>query len=737
MTTSSPQNLSRQVLRFSAVIALLMMSALLGVGWWAASRIDSDARDRQARAIATGLVEIAERTQIEQDSSALWDESVLNLRSNNDVWLAENLAEWISEYFGHDHVYIIDAADRPVRAVIGGGRVPDETYDRDRGAVEPLVQALRADMATASAGLSDSTAAVTGLGEIDRAALPDGQVGIVSVRPVLPGSEAVTQAPGTEYLHVSIRLLDDDLSAVIAEKYGIDQLRFERSTSLTVGLASSPVLDNDGRILGFFTWQPYQPATQLLRDTAPTAILVGVMGLLLLLLLLNRLRKTSAQLEVSEANAKYLAFHDALARIPNRALFEDRLERALANQRHSGTGLALHSIDLDRFKSVNDSLGHPAGDELIRQTGERLKSLVSDVDTVARLGGDEFAILQVDVRDVQQALSLSGRIVAELEKGFDLRGHEAFVSASVGVVYSESREASVEDLLRQADVALYEAKTSGRGRYQLFAGDLDVAVRERRALELDLRAALTGEPGLELVYQPIYGTTSGEIIGAEALVRWESPRRGRLSPAAFIGLAEERGLIDQLGLWVLREAASYAVGSTIPWVAVNVSPAQFKDEKFADRVLAVLHEVGLKASRLELEITEGLLLQNSPTVQTTLTRLRAAGVRVALDDFGTGYSSISYLRTHGVDKLKIDQSYVAQLGRDLEIDNIVICIIGLAKAMHMRVTAEGVETESQKDILHRMGCDQLQGYLLSRPVTPRKLEEQLAGRSPPGQIVAA
>ncbi len=244
-------------------------------------------------------------------------------------------------------------------------------------------------------------------------------------------------------------------------------------------------------------------------------------------------------------------------------------------------------------------------------------------------------------------------------------------------------------------------------------------------MELELRAAINGGPGLELVYQPIYHANSVDVVGVEALVRWNHPTRGRLAPALFIGLAEERGLIDQLGLWVLREACTFAAHSDVPWVAVNVSPLQFRDERFPERVLSVLSQVGLRPSRLEIEITEGLLLQNSRTVQNNLTRLRSAGIRVALDDFGTGYSSISYLRTHGIDKLKIDQSFVAQLGMDTEIDNIVRCIIDLARAMHMKVTAEGVETTQQQTMLQDMGCDQLQGYLLSRPVTPAKLRELL------------
>lgn len=714
----------------SVVVAALMLTTLFGFGWWAAQQIDDDARTQQASAIATGLSEIAERTQVEQDSSAIWDDSVLNLRSRNDEWLAENLAEWMSSYFGHDRVYLLDANNQPIRSVLQGERRPDSTFYDDQNVMLPLVSTLRSRMANASTGLDESTAAIKGLGEIDRVALSDGTVGIVSVGPILPSTALVTQAPGTEYLHVSVRLLDQDLSDAIAEKYGLKQLHFEK-VAVSAALASTPVMDASGRILGFFVWQPYRPAMQLLSQTAPVAGSFALVGLVVVGFLMRRLRRTSAQLEISEANAKYLAFHDALARIPNRALFEDRLERAVANQRHTHSPLALHSIDLDRFKHVNDTLGHAAGDDLLRQVAVRLKGLIDDVDTVARLGGDEFAILQVNLTDVQQALALSGRIVERLEEPFELQGHEALVSASVGVTYCENGEAGVEDLLRQADVALYEAKTTGRGRYQLFAGELDVAVKERRALELHLKAALNGEPGLELVYQPIYSAVNGSIAGAEALIRWDSPHRGKLAPVEFIGIAEERGLIDQLGMWVLREACSYAVTSSLPWIAVNVSPAQFKDERLAERILNTIREIGLPPQRLELEITEGLLLQSSPAVQETLKKLRATGIRMALDDFGTGYSSISYLRTHGVDKLKIDQSYVAQLGKDNEIDNIVQCIIGLAHAMHMKVTAEGVETAEQIASLKAMGCGELQGYLLSRPTSHKDLDKLLVAQ---GQV---
>jgi diguanylate cyclase (GGDEF)-like protein len=709
------RNLS--VLIFTAILLFV-----IGLGWWAAGRIDEETLQRQVRSINRGLSEIEKRVPFEQDTSAVWNEAVINLRENNQEWIADNLAEWISSYFDHNRVYLLDPRNSPVRVVIHGELASNGLYDIDRPILEPMIRRLRAEMATVSEGRDDSTDAIAGMGIVERAVLKSGEVGIVSIRPIVPDdSSELPQAPGEEFLHISIKLISDAVSAAISEQYGIRDLRFTQEVEGSPDRASAPVLDPAGQILGYFTWQPFRPASQLFWQTAPVLAVVLLAMALALAVLLWRLDKTSTRLKQSEAEAHYLAFHDQLARIPNRFLFEDRLNRAIANRRRSGARLALLSIDVDRFKLVNDTLGHPVGDELIRQVAARLSELVSDVDTVARIGGDEFAILQVAVEKDADAIGLGQRIIDEMARQFDLLGHDVRTGCSVGIVYSEDVSQEPDDLIRQADIALYEAKSSGRARFQVFAGELDGVVRERRALEQDLREALKAGSGLALAYQPIYDTTNGEILGAEALVRWDHPVKGRLSPDKFISLAEERGLINQLGLWVLRTAANYAVTTDIPWVAVNVSPVQFRDDRFAQHVFDVLAEVGLPAQRLEIEITEGLLLQNSHSIQQTLRTLRAGGIRIALDDFGTGYSSISYLRTYGVDKLKIDQSFVAQLGRDIEVDSIVRSIIELAKAMNMKVTAEGVETAAQRELLEKLCCDQLQGYLLSRPVTPETL----------------
>jgi len=728
--SSRPTSLSRQISYLSFAFATVLVIVLGAFGWWAASSIDDRSMARQARAVHRGLADIMERMPVEQDSSAIWDDSVINLRAGNDFWIADNLAEWMSAYFGHDRIYLLNADNLPVRVVSDGELAGTELYDADTGALRPLVDDLRRQMERASEGLADSTAEITGLGAEELVVLGSGERAIVSIRPIVPSSDAVSQPPGTEFLHVSVRIIDSSVADEISQRYEIPGLAFQAEAVTGDGRISAPAINASGGIIGFFSWMPEEPAFDLIRQTMPAMIGGVVLAGIAVFFLLRRLRRTSVQLENTRAQASFLAFHDPLTRLANRALFEDRLEQSLANMRAGASRVVLHYVDLDNFKRVNDTLGHGVGDELLRQAAERLTALVTDVDTVARLGGDEFAVIQFDAKDSAAAVALSRSIVNAFSRPFSFPGHEARSGASVGVIVVADPSTPIEDLMHQADIALYEAKNGGKGRYQLYDGELNAAVRERRELETDLRAALSGTPGLTLVYQPIFNASNGAIAGAEALVRWEHTKRGRMSPATFIGLAEERGLIDELGLWVLRQACDYAASSSVPWVAVNASPIQFRDEKFADRVFEILESTGLQPRRLEIEITEGLLLQNSQLTQSTLTRLRASGIRIALDDFGTGYSSISYLRTHGIDKLKIDQSYTAQLGKDHEIDSIVRSIIDLGRAMHMAVTAEGVETEAQRSILNIIGCDQLQGYLLSRPVEPTKLDAILRYSGP-------
>jgi diguanylate cyclase (GGDEF)-like protein len=426
----------------------------------------------------------------------------------------------------------------------------------------------------------------------------------------------------------------------------------------------------------------------------------------------------------AEERIQFLAYHDTLTGLPNRLLFEQRLEQAVST---SGKMAALLYLDLDHFKIVNDTLGHPTGDELIRQVAERLRSVTDPRDTVARLGGDEFAIVMADCRRRDIPEKLARRIVGELSRPFELFGDPVYIDVSIGIAFSNAGLGASE-MLRQADIALYRAKAHGGGRYELFAEGMAAAVLENRQVEQDLRRALAEDSGLYALYQPVFDAAGEHVVGAEALIRWNHPTRGLLGPQAFIRVAEERGLIQEMGQKVLALACAEARATGLPWVAVNVSPVQFRNERFAELVLETLSAAGLEPTRLQLEITEGMLLESPESVQGTLAKLRSQGVSVSLDDFGTGYSSMNYLRRYNVDKLKIDRSFVAQLGASEDADAIVTAIIGLARAMRMRVTAEGVETALQRDKLMRMGCQELQGFFLAGPIAADKLGDWMRGR---------
>ncbi len=415
-----------------------------------------------------------------------------------------------------------------------------------------------------------------------------------------------------------------------------------------------------------------------------------------------------------EKQAIFLARHDALTRLANRVLFHEQIEQALA-QVGRGAQAAVLCLDLDRFKAVNDTLGHPIGDGLLKAVADRLRACVREVDTVARLGGDEFAVLQVGLECPEDVERLACRLVDTLSEPYEISGHHVSIGTSVGVALAPHDGTHPDILLKNADMALYRSKLEGRGTHRFFKREMDVKLQARRALELDLRSALTaGE--FELFYQPLVSLISNRICGFEALMRWHHPARGLVSPAEFIPIAEEIGLIIPLGEWALAQACTEAAG----WpgsvkVAVNLSPVQFKSGNLVQAVMDALDRSGLPAQRLELEITESVLLQSNETTLATLHDLRDLGVRIAMDDFGTGYSSLSYLRSFPFDKIKIDKSFVRDLGVKQDSDAIVRAVTGLAVSLGMMTTAEGVETHEQLAHLRVQGCSEVQGYLLSRP----------------------
>jgi diguanylate cyclase (GGDEF)-like protein len=428
---------------------------------------------------------------------------------------------------------------------------------------------------------------------------------------------------------------------------------------------------------------------------------------------------------LAEDKVAHMARHDALTNLPNRLLFREQLEHTLARL-HRGEQAAVLSIDLDRFKHVNDTLGHPVGDELLIAVAQRLRECTREGDTIARLGGDEFVIVQV-ATDLQPAetIALASRIVDVIGEPFEIGGSLIVVGASVGIAMAPADGADPDQLLKNADLALYRAKSDGRGTYRFFEAEMDARAQARRLLELDLRAAIAqGE--FELHYQPILDLSTDTIVSVEALVRWNHPRRGLVAPLEFIPLAEETGLIVPLGEWILRQACSEAA----KWphgisVAVNLSPAQFKSRSLILTVVNAVAAAGLPPGRLELEITESVLLQNGEETLATLHSLRKFGVRISMDDFGTGYSSLSYLRSFPFDKIKIDRSFITDLATHNDSMAIVRAVTGLGKSLGITTTAEGVETSEQLALLRTEGCTEVQGFLLSQPVSAAAIGHML------------
>ena len=445
------------------------------------------------------------------------------------------------------------------------------------------------------------------------------------------------------------------------------------------------------------------------------------------------LRDISKRKKFEEELAHHV-LHDPLTKLPNRTLFRDRVERALARAERQQKSIALLILDLDRFKVVNDSLGYTVGDQLLIQVAERLKACMKPGDTVARLGGDEFTILLEDVKGVTDAIHVAERIADSLSNSFTINGHEFFVTSSIGIVLSTEAHQHPDDLLRDADVAMYRAKEHGKAQYEVFDASMNACALERLQLETALRQAIDRQ-ALQIYYQPLvrsvpashanhaYGPGMGEIVAMEALVRWPDPTRGMISPKDFIPLAEETGLIQPLGEWILAEACrqlrewQQVLPPDLPiQVNVNLSARQFEPPDLVEKVAKVLKYTGLPAGNLKIELTETVFIEDTESTITTLYRLKALGIKLAIDDFGTGWSSLSYLKRFPIDALKIDQAFVRGLLDDAGDQAIVLAVITLARTLGLQVIAEGVENAKQMSLLNELGCDIAQGYYFSKPL---------------------
>lgn len=754
---------TRRFFVFVALPAILFAGAMVAFGLWSlwitAQRTDEATRDRQVREVHLAIGATLDELAQSQAGVAIWDPAVAAAgQTNPDLeWLDENVGTWLNYVFNHELTIILDTQDRPIYAMENGVRAGPGAFAPLKAAVRPLIDAARGKSMTAAnpherlAGKSlhpqstvrTSPAAVhaTDLIEVsDRAA-------VASVMRMIPDSRKSTAAPGTEPLLVSVRYLNTGLMRHLQRERGIVGARItHRSADSGSADYSAALTSFRGRPIGFFTWRPEMPGKTILASVLLQGgiALVALLGLLAALIAgvgrlmsrdarsIQRLEAARLELEAKEAQAQYMASHDALTSLPNRASLSKFIDEAVAGPAARPMGVML--LDLDRFKQVNDTLGHLAGDRLIQAVAVRLVDVVGSKNIVARLGGDEFAICLTDCPDTEVIASTAEALLEAIRLPFEILGGTVHIGGSIGIAVSPAQGCDRVELLRKADIAMYRVKESGRDGLRFFSPEMDESIVSRRLIEEDLREALRTGQGLFVAYQPKLAASGGQVLGLEALVRWNHPMRGALAPDAFIPVAEESGLIEPLGTWVLREACRVARQWPDLSMAVNISPVQFRTPDFAGAVRSILKESGIRPERIELEVTEGVLVDDDELVRTVLEELRALGVRIALDDFGTGYSSLSYLKKFKVDRIKIDRSFVKRLGHDPEAIAIVQAVIALGHAMALSVTAEGVETEEQECLLQVAGCNELQGFLFSKALLESELSSALGAALRPARV---
>ena len=707
---------------FAAVLVVALV--LAGLVLLTAQKADQFAIEKQQQLLATVLRQEVESTAHDQEGVTVWDDAVRQATAPNPdrTWLDMNVGSWMHTYYGHDEAFVVRSTGDSIYGMRSGRPVPAEQYSRHLAPVaEPLIAKLRATMWRPDRSASDGRNLSPGTIDLG---MIGSRAAIISAKPIISDSGKIVQRPGSEPVHLAVRYLDGDFVKELARSYALEDARFV--VRVPQGAESAvPLRDAAGRVFGYLTWEPFLPGTLLIKRLLPLSILALLLISAILALLLRHVRRSTMALEASEAQAHHLAFHDILTGLPNRAMFDDRLSHELATARQEGSAVALLYLDLDGFKNVNDTLGHPAGDELIRAVGGRLQEAVRDTDLIARIGGDEFAIIQTAIASPAEAEILCLRLLELINEPFAIAGTQARVGVSVGIAIGPSDADDRAELARKADIALYQAKSAGKGRFVFFDEKMDLSIRRRKLIETGLREAIEAGDQLEVYYQPLYSPETGRITGAEALLRWHHPTEGMISPALFVPIAEQSGLIVNVGEWVLEKACRDALHWQIGSLSVNVSAVQLRRPDFAERALQILERIGFPPERLEIEITETSFIENAVGCEANLQRLRGKGVKVALDDFGTGYSSFSHLRELSVDRVKIDRSFVSGIGLGEEGSAIISAIMNLATASGLKVTAEGVETNDQRHFLSRIGCHSLQGFLLARPMPAKEMNTAL------------
>jgi len=714
------------VVPIGVIVAVAIVCIVVAV-LSSAQRADEVAVAQERQLLSGALQDFGRRVLRETDSVASSQAAFANIRQDYDqAWVEKRAGAWLSTFFNHDLVLIFDKRDRPIYSRLGQRGPEFSLLDIRAPELTEVLETMRG-----RDGVTSGAILLTDRAPGDSGALPHvNELRLVMGRPaavaaVAIGDGRVAAARDVEApVLMSVKFLDTDALGIIAAQLGLNRLRAVDSAAPPDGDYLYQVSAPDGSPIVRLAWTPKQPGAEIVHNVVPF-IAVALAGFALLgAFVLRYMRRTAVAIAAGENRLRHLALHDPLCGLPNRIFFSERLESVIEDVSITGMPAALFYIDLDHFKDVNDTLGHPVGDELIRNVTLRLSNALRGGDMVARLGGDEFAVISSIGGDSAILMALGQRIISTICAPYNIAGQNIVIGASIGIAIIDRNCAGAPDVMRYADMALYRAKNEGRNRACLYDNAMDADLSKRKLLEGDLREAITNGQ-LRLLYQPVVDKSGDVMLGVEALCRWTHPTRGEISPAEFIPLAENSGLIVELGAWVLRKAMQDGLAWPGLTVAVNVSPLQFRRADFAELVETTLTETGFDPSRLELEITESVLIGNFETAEASMLRLKALGVRLALDDFGTGYSSLLYLRRFPFDKLKIDRSFVLSIEKAPDAAAIVHAVVSLGRGLGMKVTAEGVETADQHLFLRAAGVHQMQGYRFGRAMPPDKISARL------------
>jgi diguanylate cyclase (GGDEF)-like protein len=708
------------------VFGVLLVVIVAYAGWSA----NTTAVVRERQLVENALDQSVSRVLDQQKAIAWWDDAVIAVSAAQpDIeWLETNFGVYFYETYGHDEVIIVDGQNRPIYANVGGELSdPAQAYATHAEVLDQIVTEARrgADghlrrRDTAFVESQGNYSALLGAsfgrwaGHIMSI---DGHPAVVAALSIVPNLDA-SLLEGEPHLLLSVVRIDEAFISDVGGSLLMPDLSVASAASRDSGELSEAFLADDGAPVGYLNWTPRSPGRTLLLFILPLVAL-GVVGAgALTWLMITRLKKASSDLADREAQSRHQALHDALSGLPNRHHFVERLQEALDGllQTRNNGRVVVAYIDVDRFKDINDTMGHAAGDTLIMAVAKRLRDFIAPDDFLSRFGGDEFAVLR-RANDPQAAEELADRLRHAFEQSFDVYGQHVRMTASIGIAMGPGHGGSPQELMRAADIALYQGKNHGRDRAMVFCAEMAAEVEQRREVEVELHAAIQASE-LVLHYQPLITCADGRVTGVEALLRWKHPIKGDISPGVFVPIAEEAGLMPELGAYVLERAFSEAKQWPDLEVSINLSPVQFRHVDLVEMLEGLVAKHGVDPNRIVLEVTEGVLMESTERNRQTLDAVRALGFKIALDDFGTGYSSLRYLADFRFDKIKIDRAFVTAIHERKRAMTIIQSVVTLGRGLGMQIVAEGVETEAEASVMRLVGVTELQGFFFSAAVPP-------------------